>query len=254
MSIRLDQNQFHSRHSEAILAESSLLRPLANKVMTVFCGFWRSLASYFGKIEIQNVSISSTKTENYPYLSKGISQLCNTWAVGPEAVQTFCEILQAKHQDKIQLVPNFMYQYMSPQLPQSEGKPLILVPVVMKGFPIDHIVAVVYDRLNNRVELFDSKGLTSRDSTDPVRSAAKEEIHLEDVLRLVVDTYGDENSTIIENSTQHQYDIHNCGIYVMDYFERRVVGQSHEAIVASPLTYKCANQDRRVQIIRTLTI
>lgn len=253
--IILNSDSLASSRPQMRFEDSSFVRRVTELAVTLLCGLWRTIGSYFCKIELDsglNQAILESQKLHEGNGCGAIKELKTLKQVGPATVQTLCDELQYKHPNKIQVASNFLYNRSTPELPEDEGKDYVLVPVVVLS-TIDHIVAVIYDKSKNRIEVFDSKGLACKDRTNDVRCNRKG-VKLSDVVRMVAQTYGDANTTLVENTEKHQYDAHNCGIYVADYFKRRVEGHSHEAIVASPLSYSEANASRRIEIIRSLVL
>jgi hypothetical protein len=254
MSVQLDSTQFANEHSRFKLQETSVWRRITEFVAMLLCNFWRSAGSYLsGEIQLASGVENQIKTrcsQDCTDTSRAIRELRYPRPVGPTTLQIVCEKFQQQNPEQVQLVSNFMFNALQPVLPSSEQKDWVLVPVVLKGV-VDHIVAVLYNRRSNCVEVFDSKGLVSNDYPNDVR-CNQEGVKLADVVRKVAHTYGDVNTTVIENTAKHQWDGHNCGIYVLDYYERRLKGDSHETIVANPLSYAQANQTRRAALIQEL--
>lgn len=180
--------------------------------------------------------------------------------IGPDSIRAICGVCieKAKENNKaIVLIENFSSNLATAEIEKLKGRnvkneevdpDLVLFPVVLKGL-VDHIVAVVYDKDKNRVELYDPKGLTSNDYSNNIRS--KDKINLAGVVRKVAETYGDENTTIWENTTKHQYDSHNCGVYVSKYFQNRVEGKTVEQAAGQDYSYK--NVDSlRIELINLI--
>src|SRR5262249_31408617 len=129
----------------------------------------------------------------------------------------------------------------------------VLVPVVVEGM-VDHIVAVLYDREENRVELYDSKGLTSEDRLNEHVRCAKDNITLKKVLNDVAEKYADKERPIKfwENTTKQQHDVHNCAIHVLDYYERRINGSTPDAIAQREWTFTKVNNYLREHFLQVI--
>lgn len=228
--------------------QSSLGRRITECFYKIVCNFWRSLASYFQKISLKH----ETQEKLNSYKDKGDisnwssvkNELIRKRELGPGTVIAVCEKLIKNKNNDIILIQNFMFNQMSYKLDKNDTAPFVLVPVVIKQGARDHVVAVLYDRKKNRVEFYDPKGLTSADYTENVR-CSENNIKLSDVLNEVKRAYGDENTTLWENTTKHQYDSHNCGVYVLRYFERRLNNESPETIAENSDSFKSVNNSLR---------
>ncbi len=208
--------------------DASLLRRIrdaAFKVLDIIVsGF-----SFFGKVDTL-----------YNYNDMNLvrfRELMLTRCLGKEVVSEYGRFFASKHND-FEFLPDLMFG-------SSFSKPLnqknyIAIPVVLEGSFQNHTVLFFVDTLNKRIEYYDSKGLTIKDRNDPRLKAA---------LDRVIERYGKEDFTLIENREKHQYDSHNSGVYVMDYFYRRMKGESPDAISASGPGPCAANQELRARMI-----
>lgn len=107
-------------------------------------------------------------------------------------------------------------------LPNPDSKP-IAIPFVIKGHLRDHIVTFVIDPKSQSIEFYDSYGLSIKDQAN--RKVDKAD-HL-----TVMQLYGFISKKYpgyktVENTTRHQKDLYNCGVYVLDYIYRRAQGES----------------------------
>ena len=132
---------------------------------------------------------------------------------------------------------------------ETEDK-LIAIPVVLKGRFRNHIVAVFVNRINNQIEFYDSKGLTSQDRKGE-SLLATEKLDLPKLLEELRQKYG--ATTIVENTHKHQYDVHNCGVFVCDYFRRRSQEQTPaQQIFDNPVRMFEPNNGLRSEMIERL--
>lgn len=104
---------------------------------------------------------------------------------------------------------------------------ILFIPVVLKEFGRDHIVCVCIKYLDDKnatIEFYDSKGLTLADrATESLVNNS--DMTLSKLVAQLADHYcGDRAVTIEQNTTKHQEDSHNCGIYVCHYFKERIDG------------------------------
>jgi hypothetical protein len=160
-------------------------------------------------------------------------------------LRSYCDFLIEKN-PTAQLVDNYLVNThgkpLAPLPIRENGKKQLLIPIPLREFPKDHIVAVLvtFDE-NDRttIEFYDSKGLTIADRQNNKLSYFHTHT-LQQVIANIADHYspnriGDEgiiNRTpkIVENTKKDQYDCHNCGIYVCNYFEQRLAGRKADEI------------------------
>ena len=136
------------------LTPSNFGRKVHEFVMKILCNIWRTSWSYFRTIQLdadlrERVQKYRFRRDTDIYTKQAVEELRHKSVVGPSSVHAYCENVLPKD-PKIQYSPRFMLEGNVKQLPQLEdGKDLLFIPVVLKSSTRDHIVAVVYDRINN---------------------------------------------------------------------------------------------------------
>ncbi len=216
--------------------DASLLRRIRHVVLKVLCDMWVSAFSLFGKVTTEY------KREDAAFrgLKNTFDRLSHTRCLGTSAVSAYGRYLERQN-PQLQFVESKVGG--DRDLPNlQEQKTQIAIPVVLKGCLRDHIVSIFVDTVSNRIEYYDSKGLTIQDRNDPM---------LNHVLLEVLEKYGNKETSVIENREKHQYDSHNCGVYVLDYFYRRT-SESTESIFAKGRGPRAANQELRARMIHQL--
>lgn len=140
-----------------------------------------------------------------------------------------------------------------PELPDFESKKTLLaIPIVVKGRFRDHVVIVVVDREQYSIEFYDSKGLTVNDRASD-RLACYPEHTLKSLIEKIWEKYAIEKEWgVKENTTRHQSDGYNCGVYVSNYLKWRVDGELFDPIVANGLTFKQAGSSERSEMVESL--
>jgi hypothetical protein len=228
------------------------IKEIATKI---FCSCWRTMGSYFSKVPL-TLEIKAKYEElkgnfNAPQMVQNGAEargaLIRRRVLGSNAIQYVHEYYLKKIGKGGTLFTNFMVggkaDFILP--PKDEIDGLLLVPVVLKGHPGDHIVGVVYDKENNRIEVYDPKGLNCEENSNLVFKSTQ--LKLKDVVAIIARYYG--ATSIWENTTRHQYDAHNCGIYTLDYFEGRLEGQEPDYIARHGRSYSEVNTTRRQHYI-----
>lgn len=205
--------------------DSSLLRKIRHIVCKVLIDFWVSVASYFMYVATDN-----------QLDTPGIKQLIQTRALQSAAVVEYGQYLESQN-PALQFVTQQMFGLVLPNLQPNKND--VAIPVILKGCVRDHIVMVFVDRRSNVLEYYDSKGLTIQDRNDP---------ELNEVLQQALEKYGDANTRLIENTEKHQYDSHNCGVYILDYVFRRKT-EAPEQIFANGFGPCAANRELRARMI-----
>jgi hypothetical protein len=135
----------------------------------------------------------------------------------------YCERLNVEY--GTQTIQGYAQQGMDPHnLPEATSDK-ILIPIVLKGLVRNHIVAVFFDRETNTLEYYDPKGLSIEDRhSEYLLNTAGGRITLNEAIENIKQKYGKEEEYIVthENTHKHQWDSHNCGVYVCDFFRRRL--------------------------------
>lgn len=137
-----------------------------------------------------------------------------------------------------------------PSLPDLD-KDLLALPVVVKGRFRDHVMIVVVDRENKHIEFYDSKGLTVNDRASE-RLTCYPSQTLKGLINKIWQKYAEEDWSFVENSSRHQSDGYNCGVYISHYLKQRVEGKSFEEIAAKGLSFKEAASSERSQMIHSI--
>lgn len=161
---------------------------------------------------------------------------------------------QANNPDrKIHIIRNFLQPGFDPVIEASKGilsNEKVIIPVVLRGWPRDHIVVMLYDNKDQRLEFYDSQGRVLKDHQSDKVVNTSESL----TLLMVVDRLNQilHFREVYENQSHHQEDGYNCGIYVLDYILRRLNGETAEAISAKGLTMDEANGPRRLQLMKMI--
>jgi hypothetical protein len=177
-----------------------------------------------------NRSIEQTPTIKGSPINSTIQRLRVQTELNSPAVDTYCRYL-ATHPG-VQYVPNCLIREgISTDIetfPKAdENTNTLLIPLVLKEFGRDHIVCLYIKYLDDKtavIEFYDSKGLTLADRANETL-ANNPDMTLGKLVAQVADHYcGDREVTIEQNTTKHQEDSHNCGVYVCHYFKERIEG------------------------------
>jgi Ulp1 family protease len=115
-------------------------------------------------------------------------------------------------------------------------------------------VTILVDRENKTIEFYDSKGLTIKDQASrKLRFPSQSLTTLEDHVNQIWKNFGaDASWTFKENTTRHQTDAYNCGIYVSNFIQRRLHGETFESIQRNGLSFQKACGSARESMIQTL--
>ncbi len=123
-----------------------------------------------------------------------------------------------------------------------KGTSILGIPIVLEGilgdFTQDHVVAVLFDMENNRIEYYDPKGLTCRYQKGRSLIASPPIllldlfpiIDLPSVLHILKGFYGNGSTTVLELKRRDQADLYNCGVYVARYYRERLSGTPPETM------------------------
>jgi hypothetical protein len=108
------------------------------------------------------------------------------------------------------------------------GQPTV-IPIVFEGagmWEVNHIAVILIK--DSIIEYYDAKGITSEN-----KILADKEHTLRDVLLYCKETFGAE--TIAENPYPHQFDVHNCGVFVCHHlYDRLVENTPPGTLIVSP--------------------
>ena len=197
-----------------------------------------------GGFDMVSESMSTIQNEDYEH--GAIAQLQANKPLGDRSVQTYCQTLvqqynaKGNYPNQVQTIDAFLMLTGSRTFPPNWQTTLIdsdklLIPIVLKGTFRDHIVAVLYDRRANTLEYYDPKGLTIEDrSSAYLANKTGGRLMLSKAIAEILLQYGNNRTQIKENTAKHQWDSHNCGVYVGDYFARRLAGESFDDITTNP--------------------
>lgn len=257
--VYLNTEQYCKHNPQFKFEEDSLERRIKDVVYKVILSCWRTLGNYFSTVELNQDQktllrrFQGEKEESNKLAA--LEELKHQRKLAPASIDTLHQEYLSKIPEDaadVELVSNFLHDLSSSEL-TNHDKEIVLIPVVLEGLFGDHIVAVVFDKAHNRVELYDSNGLTSKDHSESIR-CSEENLKLSTLLVRIAQTYGDEKTTLWENTKKHQYDCHNCGVYVLDYFERRLFGYSPDEITSKGRTFEEVNQTLRNIFIHILLL
>ncbi|MFZ4099864.1 MAG: hypothetical protein ACOYKZ_06030 [Chlamydiia bacterium] len=127
----------------------------------------------------------------------------------------------------MQVPLGFDREYYLPRIDQldPEAEDPILIPMVYEGswIKVAHITAFVIHK-GEYLDYYDSAG----DAFDPGRRLKGGMITAGDVLERLKQRFSF-RALVLENK-RHQQDIHSCGLYVSEFFYRRLIGQSPAAV------------------------
>lgn len=221
--------------------ESSLLRRVHVLACSIFHDMWVSLCSSIGsrlsylrvRIQDENTAKVDNNVRDLPELaSTAVNSTIQSLRIQSQfhsiGVDTYCKVLE-KNPD-VQYIPNCLVKGGLPtkvkKFPPGTATNL-LIPVVLKGLVRDHIVCIYIQRSSDNkavIEFYDSKGLTIADRANETL-VNNPSMTLSKLVAQLSDHYCDGcDVTIKENTTKHQSDSHNCGIYVCQYFKSRING------------------------------
>jgi hypothetical protein len=245
------------------------LRSVRQATTAVAWDIWASAATLKGGVplpkglDVESYIQKNEIEQNDFNKAIGIRRLQQVTELAPEVLMAYGECLENEN-PKVKVIPSFLLgggdAYKS--LPKrgtldSEGKKFLVIPVVVaskEGSPSqiiakkmgrsgDHVVTFMIDFESKVIEFYDPKGLTCEDRGDCLRSDAKS--NLATFLERLKKTYQIESFEVKQNKEKHQWDLHNCGVYLSDYYERRLIqGESSDSIWAKPKTTQEANHHR----------
>ena len=137
---------------------------------------------------------------------------------------------------------------------QPDQPNLVFIPVVINRgwlpFSRDHIVLITVDRTNQRIEYFDSFGISINDRKETLRQA--DLLTVKDLVTEVASVFFEDQAfEFRENTELHQKDFHSCHIYVADR-ARKIIEKGLTDAQLERLTTAEANQEARIRIIDTI--
>jgi hypothetical protein len=228
-------------HGGPVYLPKSYRRKVRNIWHKIVYDFFRSVKKRWSHI---NMTLPKTLPESpdNPNLGVAIHKLFRTRVIGDSVLQAYQTYLKPK--TDLQLFMS--YDGRLPRQP-SKGK-LLAIPVVVKGLFVNHVMCVVVDFQNKRIEFYDPQGLTVEDRAKDRLSRST--ISLKQFMDKVCSTYGFD--TVVENTQKHQGDCHSCGIHVLDYIERRSSGKSCEELFDKGRTFEDVNSSVRHEMIKKL--
>ncbi len=213
--------------------ESSLCRKIREIVTKIFFDCWVSAFSYFRKVDNRRKIEREDSSFSMLTRLRGISR--HTMI---DCGHALCDP-KSKHRFVSTGVWGINSAFGLYDIKQDDTH--VCIPITLIGRIISHSVAIFIDRPNSKIEYYDPLGLTINDQNDPF-------------LRSVLQEIGEKYTgyELIENTRKHQYDRHNCGIYVLDYFDRRLKGESAEDVFANRKGSSLANGEIRVRLLNRL--
>ncbi len=197
----------------------------------------RTFFSYFSSVKLDHQT-PALNTDAHTYnIPPALANLTRQRQLQPSTVT---EVLNGMNQSKFAYSESGLHSGHL-DFPDRGDKNFVFVPVVLEGRFANHIIVLTYDYQNKRIEVYDSKGLTSADHSEKI--ICKDGLTLAEVVNKMAAHYG--AASIYENKELHQKDSHNCGIYVLNYIERRLADDTPEAISQDGLSFTDANQTER---------
>ncbi|NNM43098.1 MAG: hypothetical protein HKM07_01985 [Chlamydiae bacterium] len=252
------------------------LRSVRQATTAVAWDIWASAATLNGRVplpkglDVEGYIKREKLDRNDSNKAIGIRRLQQVTELAPDVLMAYGEYIE-KENPKVKMIPSFLVgggdAYKS--LPKKEmlaaqDKKFLVIPVVVaskEGSPSqiiakkmgrsgDHVVTFMIDFESKVIEFYDPKGLTCEDRGDCLRSDAKSD--LATFLKYLKKTYQIENFEVKQNKEKHQWDLHNCGVYLSDYYERRLIQrESADSIWAKPKTTPEAN-NHRANILKSI--
>lgn len=122
----------------------------------------------------------------------------------------------------------------------------VVIPVVFTGEGIwerNHIAVILIK--DNCVEYYDAKGIVSEN-----KPLAQGSGTLRDVLEFCRDKFT-KGGAIMENPYPHQYDAHNCGVFVCRHLHDRLINNSSMGTMKTTAPSLSEVEDFRQEVIRT---
>lgn len=242
--------------------QPSLQRKLRHALTKIFHDIWITLASMFSSVKLTTREARTAREacimhqeeleQIDPNLASIIKKIEGKRDIGPAAVTAYVEFLKTKV-TRFEMNGAFMlpamgqsFHFESKEELQNRGIHFLAVPVVVSGTARDHIVTFFIDLNKNEIEFYDPKGLTILDRKGE-RLLSNPEMDLLALYKRLQSTYG--TTKVIENTAKHQYDSHNCGVYVCDYYVRRLHRQTPAHIAETGEDYSTANNFLREKMI-----
>ncbi|NNM43975.1 MAG: hypothetical protein HKM07_06495 [Chlamydiae bacterium] len=246
-------------------SQTSALRIFRQSALTVSWDVWTSAATLNGKVPIPTgtnvedyITTNTLEGKNYNK-ALALRKLEQVSELSPSVLLNFGEYLKEKNSE-VEMIPTFLFEEKSlSTLPEkskleNEKKHFLLIPVVVRGeggvlqklaktmgCSGEHVVSFLVDFTSKTIEFYDPKGLTCEDRKgQPLRSDPR--VDLPQFLNHLNQKYGEGSFTVSQNTEKNQGDLHNGGVYLCNYYERRLV--EHEpssSIFSKPLTLPEAN-------------
>lgn len=228
--------------------EPSLYRRITALFWTITHDMWVSLGSLIGaSLGVRLENNDTDKVDEAPHMQgqdihSALNSLRYQTKVNTSTVDQYCQYLAKEH--GAQYIPNCIQGGVTTNVadfPEASHNKIV-IPVVLKDWPVDHIVAVYITRDTEgaTIEFYDSKGLTIADRLNQTL-ANNSQMTLGRLVAELTDRYcGDlreDQITVEENTTKQQWDSHNCGVFVCHYFDARLRGQGIREIYADRPNY-----------------
>ncbi len=133
----------------------------------------------------------------------------------------------------------------------------VVIPVVLHHLLRDHIVGFYIHPGEHTIEFFDSQGLSICDRGNDLIRGFNNQTTLLGVAYQILGKCKEKAPSgkpwaFKENTRRMQKDSHNCGIYVRDFFDRRIAGKKWDKIQSAPLSFSEANGEKRQALMMAI--
>lgn len=232
----------------------SLARVAYSILTTIFVDVWATIGNYISlpldlskdQKERLKAKVERTMDGN---LAPAIARIRTKMLLGSNVLHKVGGLVDKT--DNFRMNSSYLFGSGSCTRPTDERIKTIAIPLVLEGMPMigtDHIVTVIVDLENKRIEYFNSAGLTINDTGNRVVKFQDQSL-VETVRDIAKKMFDDPSKVkVIENKKKAQWDINNCGLYDSDFILRRSKGETAEHIFDNPLSYFDTNQ-RRLELI-----
>lgn len=222
----------------------NLIRPFFS---FVFVSFWASLFSDinaifpWGKVSLTPKQKESLKDPKIIDATRAavIKKIKNKKALGSDVFIEYKKYLENTYKGlyvDLQYVPEFERIKLQSEeenlkrdaFLKSLNKKFLAIPFIIKKqncLSKDHIALILVDYESGTIEYYDSKGLIDTDRKNQKLKLLpddKKNIKIPDFLNDKIKELGLKGFTLIKHTYQNQYDRHNCGVFVLNYIEKRV--------------------------------
>ncbi len=247
-------------------SQTSALRIFRQGALAVSWDIWTSAATLNGKVPIPTgthvegyITANNLEVKDYNK-ALALRKLEQVSELSPNELLNFGDYVK-KTRPEVELVSSFLFEGKDfsnlPDKTKLEKIKFLLIPVVVgrgdgilqriaksMGCSGEHVVSFLIDFETYTIEYYDPKGLTCEDRKgQSLRSDPKHD--LPHFLNYINQKYGEGSFTVSQNTIKNQKDLHNCGVYLCNYYERRLVqGESSSSIFETYLTSEEANRYR----------